>query len=127
MLNLDTITLPDEMNWIDEFAWSRVSAGASRTIGGKLIIEESQTASMAGRPVTLSNDNAWLTYSDAEMLRSWADDLNKTMTLTMHNSAIYQVKFRLWEAPVVQWEPLILNANRSAGDWGILSIKLVMN
>lgn len=126
MLKLDTVELPYEMNWIDEFSWARVSAAQARTVGGKQIIEESQTASMAGRPVTLSNENAWLAYSDALILRAWADETGKTMALTMHNGSVYQVRFRLWEPPAVQWEPIMKIANLSSTVQGILSLKLVM-
>jgi hypothetical protein len=126
MLKLDTVELPYEMNWIDEFSWASVSAAQSRTVGGKQIIEESQTLSVAGRPITLSSDNAWMVYSDALILRAWADELNKTMALTMHNGSIYQVRFRLWEPPAVQWVPLINKANLTSTDQGVLSLKLIV-
>ena len=48
---LGAITLPGDLEWIDEFSWSPVGQQVDVTLGGSLIVEES--AQLAGRPITL--------------------------------------------------------------------------
>lgn len=126
MITLDTIQLPDELQWKDEFSWARASSAMRRTAGGKPVVEQSQTASTAGRPITLQSEHAWCSYADAQALRAWSDEVNKTMILTMHNGVAYQVMFRLWDDGAVDWTPIQPAADLESTDMGVLGLKLVI-
>ena len=125
-ITLDTLTLPEELIWQDEFDWDGIQASTKRTVQGKLIVSQQTAPSAAGRPITLTTDNAWIQRSDLEILQAWAQDMTKTMLLIMHNGVNYNVRFRHWEKPVLSGSPLIDIADHSADTWYILQLKLVV-
>lgn len=51
MATLGAITLPDDLQWVDEFDWLPVSQQVEVSTGGSLIVEEFGQAK--GRPITL--------------------------------------------------------------------------
>ncbi len=53
---LDTLTLPTDLIWIDEFDWTPVQQTQTYSITGALIIESG--VKKAGREITLSGDNS---------------------------------------------------------------------
>jgi len=99
MITLDGFELPEEMIWIDEFAWSTVKATTTRTIQGKHIVRESQVPDNAGRLITITSDNAWATREDVIILRDMTDDPLRELALVMHDLTTYQCRFRHWEDP----------------------------
>ena len=60
-MQLDTVTLPDDFLWVNEFGWSPVAQRTERTLTGALVVHEAQQsygaplslamASIAGSPV----------------------------------------------------------------------------
>lgn len=127
MIALDTLTLPDELLWRDEFEWSDVAAVEKRTIGGKLIIQEGRAVESTGRPITLGGDSAWISRSDLATLKGWADELDKSMTLVLHDSREFTVKFRHSEKPVLQAESVAGYADpEDADQYALTGLKLVV-
>lgn len=51
MSSLAGITLPEDLEWVDEFEWSPVVQAVEPNLGGGLVIEEQ--ALLTGRPITL--------------------------------------------------------------------------
>jgi hypothetical protein len=125
MITLDTETLPVELNWVDEFSWTRATAAQARTISGKLIVTGAQTDNDAGRPITLADDNAWGTYLQAKTLLAWAATANKIMVLTLSDGVPRNVMFRAWDQPCITWTPFYPAPEHDSSDEGILSLKLV--
>ena len=125
-ITLDTLTLPDELIWQDEFNWDTIQSSVKRTVQGKLIVAQQTAPSDAGRPITLTTDNAWIQRSDLETLHAWAKDMTKTMTLIMHDGVNYPVRFRHWEKPVLSGMPLIEIADHDADTWYNLQLKLAV-
>jgi hypothetical protein len=74
MSSLGGVTLPDDMEWVDEFDWSPVAQQAEISLAGALVTEE--TAQLTGRPITLrsgqSGSNYWAlaTRADVEALQA---------------------------------------------------------
>jgi hypothetical protein len=61
------ITLPDDLQWIDEFTGHGVGQIITPTLTGALLVEEAQQTK--GRQITLeSNGAAWTTRSTVEAL-----------------------------------------------------------
>ena len=106
MIVLDTVTLPEEMHWMDEFEWSDVKASTKLTLHGKMIVENSTVLGSKGRPITLGGDSAWIKREDLLYLMEWAQVPNKQMGLTINDGRVFIVGFRLWEPPVIVTEPL---------------------
>lgn len=104
MITLDTLELPDEMMWYDEQEWSNLKSAIRYTLQGKMVMENSLILASKGRPITLGSLSAWITKEDLDTLRGWSQIVNHQMSLTMHNSNVYIVGFRLWESPVITVE-----------------------
>ena len=81
--NTTTLTLPDALNWTDEYSWSPVEQTKTYTVTGALLIEEG--IKQSGRPITLEGamDKTWCTRSVVDQLRAWAATINIRLTLTL--------------------------------------------
>ena len=106
-ISLDTLTLPDELIWIDEFYWNPIRVEEKFSLSGVRNISESLLPTNSGRPITLESDNSWIDRQDLITLHNWSRLKNYTMTLTLHDNSIYQVRFRHTEPPVIEYENLL--------------------
>jgi len=99
-ITLDTVILPPDMQWSDEFSWVALGMTAKVTLTGAEIVQSG--ALQAGRPITLQGgpDFAWLDYATVEALRTLAIAAGATYTLTLPDARTYQVRFRGEDTPV---------------------------
>lgn len=76
-----TVALRDDMVWSDEYDWHPVVQSSEFTTTGALLIESA--VKQAGRPISLSNteDQAWLTKTMCDQIKSWASLPGITLTL----------------------------------------------
>lgn len=91
-IDLDGITLPEDLIWADEYGWSKVSQDIKKSLTGKLIIQEaSQTK---GRKFTLTGDagSAWIEKTTLDLIQAKIDTINLNMTLNYHG-VNYNVMF----------------------------------
>lgn len=97
---LDAISLPDDLQWGDEFSWSPVSQNLSYGVSGALFIQEGTM--QAGRPITLEGkeDMAWITRETVLALRAKVATAGLVMTLVLPDTRSFQVMFRHAEAPL---------------------------
>jgi hypothetical protein len=66
-ITLGGITLPPDLQWVDEFSGHGVGQVISPTLTGALLVEETQQTK--GRPITLaSNGAAWMARSAVEAM-----------------------------------------------------------
>lgn len=86
-LGTTMVTLPDALNWTDEYTWSPVQQTKTRTTTGALLIEEA--VKQAGRPITLegSEDRTWCTRALVDQLRAWAATPGIVLELTLRGVA----------------------------------------
>lgn len=91
-ITLGGVTLPDDLQWIDEYAWSPVARASERSLTGALIVEEA--VNLAGRPITLSGDWAWIDITTLAALRALAATPGWTGTLVLADSRSFAVAFR---------------------------------
>ena len=80
---LDTITLPDDLLWINEFEWNPVDQTTERSLTGALLVQEGQLTH--GRPIVLSGNGeaGWVSRLTVKNLFALSKAANKTMTLTL--------------------------------------------
>lgn len=92
MITLDAITLPADLIWVDEYAYTPVRQSVSIAVDGALIIEAA--AQLAGRPITLQgeDDAAWIDRATLEALRAKQYQAALVMTLTV-NELSFSVLF----------------------------------
>ncbi len=67
-----TLTLPDDLLWADEHAWTPAVASTTYLITGALLVQSATR--QAGRPITLvgPSDMAWVTRATVAALHAWA-------------------------------------------------------
>ena len=79
--NNDSLELPADMRWRDEFEWQALAQSQVQySLGGSAIIQ--QGTMLAGRPVTLGGEWIWLDRATLETLAAWADVPELEITLT---------------------------------------------
>jgi hypothetical protein len=102
-----TITIPDDLLWADEFAWSPVEQSLERGLTGSSIIQVGTKTN--GRPITLAPDAdgvGWILRSVLDALYGFAAVAGKVMTLTYRGTA-HQVIFRHQDNGPVEASPVI--------------------
>lgn len=101
MSSLGGVTLPDDLEWVDEFDWARTKQQAEVSLGGALVVEES--TQLAGRPITLRSNQAGNNYwalaqrSTVVALQALADTARaqtSPMALTLPDGRTTTVLFR---------------------------------
>jgi len=103
MITLDTLDLPADLIWTDEFRWSPVAQKESVTLDGALVVQA--MAQQTGRPITLAGgeDHAWVRRSLLAQLRALSVTPGLEMTLTLNDGIARTVVFtgeRLTADPV---------------------------
>lgn len=108
------VTLPDALNWVDEFEWAPVEQTKTYTSTGALLIEEG--VKQAGRPITLegAEDRTWCTRSLVKQLHEWAATPGIVLSLTLRGD-VRTVTFD-HEKGALQGLPVIFYADGSVDD-----------
>lgn len=88
------LTLPDDLLWSDEHAWTPAVAAVSYLLTGALLVESATR--QKGRPITLQGqaDMAWVTRATVNTLYAWAADPKTRFELTLRDARRITVAFR---------------------------------
>lgn len=97
-VTLNSVQLPDDLVWRDEFDWAPVEQAVTPTLSGALLVEE--TARPAGRPITLMGVAPRALVLTLKALEA---ELAQTMTLTLLDGTPRRV---FWRRPGVVASPL---------------------
>jgi hypothetical protein len=118
-----TLTLPDDLSWPDEFAWSAVQASKSFSVAGALLIDRG--VKLAGRPITLRGgvDFAWSTRLVAVTLLAWVQQTSPTLTLS-YRGVSYSVAFDHTAVPL-EVTPVIEYTDPVDADLCTLTLRLI--
>ena len=103
----ETLDLPADLEWRDEFAWTPVEHSTDYSLVGNLVVQEG--ARQDGRPITLfgGKEAAWMSRADLEQLYAMASVPEKTFILDLWGRS-FNVMFR---RPPIQVEPIRRLAN----------------
>ena len=116
-ITLGSITLPDEMIWVDEFADSSLQATEAFTLSGALV---RQSGSRDGsRSIHLAG--GWATRANVILLKTLQDSGNSA-TLTLHDSRTFTVYFA--DAAALTATPVINYHTPATTDHYALELKL---
>jgi len=120
-LTLDAITLPSDLLWNDEYAYTPVKQTISTAVDGSLIVEAA--AALAGRPITLAggDDTAWCSRATLEALRLKQAQPGLVMTLNVF-SVPHSV---LFVQPGITAKPIVDFSNPDSGDWYAVTLKFI--
>src|SRR5512137_2969186 len=92
------VSLPDDLLWTDEHAWTPAVAAVSYLVTGALLVQSATR--QAGRPITLAGaaDMAWVKRAVIDMLHEWAavplTDTAGQLELTLPSAEVITVAFR---------------------------------
>lgn len=120
----DKVILPADMLWVDEFDWSAsAQTQPIYSLSGSLIIQTG--IKKAGRPITLTGDWAWHTRKTVQTLREWTDIAGLKMQLSHYDGRVFDVIFRLHEAPLQSTEPVVYRVPETAYNEYMLTVRLM--
>jgi hypothetical protein len=96
----ESLTLPDDLLWIDEHLWTPAIANVSYLLTGALLIESASRQS--GRPITLQapDDMAWVTRVLVDQLYGFAAEPGRRFELRLANDRRFTVMFRHQDQPL---------------------------
>jgi hypothetical protein len=120
----DTVVLPDDLLWVDEFDWARVEQRSEHTISGALLIEAA--ARQAGQPITLQAgaDYAWTLRSDLLLLAAWKALPAAVMALVLRDAAPVNVVFD-HARNAVEARPVVDYAEPEAADPYVVTLRFI--
>jgi hypothetical protein len=103
-ITLGTVTLPDDLRFINRYTWTGLQAEVKYSIGGVPLIWE---GNLYGRPITLVGDlnTSWIDYETLSNLQSLASVQYAQYTLVFGDE-IYNVRFRHEDSPVIEATPV---------------------
>lgn len=118
-----SVTLPDDLLWIDEHSWTPPVATVSYLLTGALLVESSFR--QAGRPITLvgTSDMGWITRKVVNTLYDWASKPQKNLDLNLFDGRDFTVTFRHNEAPL-EVEPILGFPSKTDRDFYRTTIRL---
>lgn len=98
-MQLDNLTLPTDLIWIDEFDWTPIEQSRSYSVRGVLIIQTG--TKQAGRPITLAGDttSGLISRADLATLQSKLTT-NTALVLTLNDARTFNVTFDHSKNPI---------------------------
>ncbi|MBO9497293.1 hypothetical protein J7438_24880 [Thalassotalea sp. G20_0] len=124
-MQLDTITLPDDLLWINEFEWNPVEQTTERSLTGAFLIQEGQLSH--GRPIILSGNGeaGWVSRLTVKSLFALSKAANKTMTLKLPDSRQFSVIFDRSNGAPVEAKQVLPFAYPEDSDQYLLTLRLL--
>ncbi len=109
------ITLPDDIVWTDELAWSPVAQSVKFSVDGAAIAQES--TKLSGRTVTLKSppDAGWITRTTILAILAAATS-RPTVTVSLSGYSNMTLKFRFDNGTCLEVSPAYIQALPPTGD-----------
>lgn len=125
LTNVTTITLPDDLQWIDEFDFTAVAQRVGRSVTGALQVDE--VALSAGRPITLqgADDRAWIARAVLDTMRGWAQTPNTPLTLNLRGTD-YTVIFDRQGGKPIEARPVQIYDDVDAADAYVVTVHFLV-
>jgi hypothetical protein len=123
-----TLTLPDDLLWADEHAWTPAVASVTYLLTGALMVQSA--VRRAGRPITLEGpvDMAWVPRSVLTTLYAWAavplGESAGRFELTLADGRVFTVAFRHADT-ALEAEPVLGFPARSDADFYRLTLRFL--
>lgn len=118
------LSLPADLLWTDEHAWTPAVASVSYLLTGALLVETS--ARQKGRPITLVGpaDMGWVSRGLVNQLHGWAAVPDARFELTFGDGRLFTAAFRHHET-AIEAEPVMGFAARSDDDLYRITLRLM--
>lgn len=92
-MQLDSITLPEDMLRIDEFYWNPVAQTNKCSLTGALLIQEGQLSPGCSIVLSGRGEAGWVSRLTVKSLYALSEAANKAMTLTLPDKRRFTVIF----------------------------------
>ena len=133
-ITLDTITLPGDLFWSDEFMAWRVGQLQRVSVTGALVVNES--ALQAGRPMTLETTQSGNAYVAAitlpvllelQALEAQTRTVPMVLTVPAHNGGTrsFNVMFNRAGGKALEARPLLYASPYIDGDYFAITLRLI--
>ena len=123
-MQLDSLELDDQFEWIDEFDWSAVVQESERSLGGQLLVQGGQK--VYGRPITLaSNGGVWTELQTVRALEVLRDQFGRVMPLQLPDGREFSVIFNHEAGPPLQCTSIERQVNPAATALYEITIRLI--
>ncbi|MBO9484675.1 hypothetical protein [Salinisphaera sp. G21_0] len=124
-MQLDTITLPDDLLWINEFEWNLVEQTTERSLTGALLVQEGQLTH--GRPIVLSGNGqaGWVSRLTVKNLFTLSKAVSKTMTLKLPDNRQFSVIFDRSNGAPIEAQQLMPFAYPDDSNQYLLTLRLL--
>ena len=122
------LSLPDDLLWRDEHAWTPASTSTAYLLTGAWLMQSATR--QGGRPITLvgAPDMAWVRRSSVEQLRAWASlpvgSNSGRFGLSLADGRSFTVAFRHAEG-AIEAEPVLGIPARSDADLYRLTLRFL--
>lgn len=123
---IDSITLPDILQWVDEFNWSPVLHNVQYSVKGSLFIQES--TKQAGRIITLQGSESYglVPRSTIESLQTSRNTADNEFTLILRDAREFTVRWYNADSSALDVKPYVeYNQYDSSSLWIINSLKFI--
>lgn len=123
-LTIDAITLPEDLQWVDEYEWDGVGQSVSRSVTGALLVQEQ--SKLHGRTITLVGgpDGGWVTRAMVDSLKAKAD-ASPAMALTMPDGRTFNVRFNRQDGPPIEAQQVMRFAYPDDDSWYTLTLRFL--
>ncbi|WP_163372669.1 hypothetical protein [Endozoicomonas acroporae] len=124
-MQLDTIALPDDLLWINEFEWNPVEQSTERSLTGALLVQEQ--AKLQGRPIELTGGQqaGWVSRKTVLELQDLTAAPDKVMILTLPDMRQLNVIFDRSSGSPVSASPVLEEAYPADNSYYHLSLRLI--
>ena len=128
MMQLDAITLPDDLQWMNEFETPQSAQSLHRSLGGQLITQHASL--LYGRQIHLrgGGDGGWITRATALAIRALQATPGLVMTLTDLPGDIItsrSVIFDQSSGPAFGSQMILRHSDPSAASWYSCELRLL--
>ena len=119
-----TLALPDDLDWIDEYAHRPVAMSVGFTLTGRAHVES--VAYVTGRPITLQADqsSAWIDRASLDTLKTWEATAGLVLVLTLR-TVPRNVMFDSRQSPGAEARPLIIYSDPASGDYYVSTLRFL--
>ena len=125
-MQLDTVDLPDDLLWKNEFDWNQNDQSQARTLSGAIEIQTA--ARIYGRPIRLQGgqDGGWITRATAKAIRALEADPTRVMTLSgLNDEPDLAVMFDRTSGPAFESQMIMRFANPDDQTWYSCALRLI--
>ena len=125
-MQLDSVILPDDLLWANEFEWNQAVQSHARTLSGAIEIQTA--ANLYGRPIRLEGGEhgGWIARATAKAIKALEADSTRVMTLSgLNDEADLAVVFDRSSGSAFESQMIMRFARPDDNTWYSCALRLI--